>query len=63
MRLAPLSKILENTQKGYCLSQNTVLINHSICMDDVKLHSRSKCEIESLLYTLLEIFVWMWNVR
>ena len=52
MCLAPLSKILEDTQKGYSLSQSSVVINHLVYTDDVKLYTHSKQEIESLVYTL-----------
>jgi len=56
MCLALLSRILEDTKKGYRLSQSSVLINHLVHMDDVKLYSRSKREIESLVYTLSIFF-------
>lgn len=49
MCLDPLSKILEDTQKGYHWCLSSVLINHLVYMDDVKLYSHSKCEIESLI--------------
>ena len=52
MCLAPLSKILEDTQKGYRFSQSSVLINHLMYMDGVKLYSHSKREIESLIFTI-----------
>jgi len=48
MCLGPLSTILENTQKGYKLSQIT--INHLIYMDGIKLFGKSSQEIESLVY-------------
>ena len=45
----PLSTILDNTQKGYKVSQ--VTINHLIYMEDIKLLGKSMQEIESLVYT------------
>ena len=49
MCLAPLSAILENTQKGYRMLQ--VVINHLVYMDDIKLYGKTRQEIESLVYT------------
>ena len=49
MCLIPLSSILENTLKGYKVSQDT--INHLVYMDDIKLFAKSRQEIESLVYT------------
>ena len=54
MCLGPLSTILENTQKGYKLSQIT--ISHLIYMDDIKLFGKSRQEIESLVYTTNKFF-------
>ena len=55
MYLVPFSKILEDAQKGYCLSQNTVSINHLVYMNDVKLHVTQNVKIESQVNTLLII--------
>ena len=36
--LVPISKIFEDAQKGYCLCQNTVSINHLVYINDVQLY-------------------------
>jgi len=53
MSLAPLSVILDGTYKGYEFSgTSTIIINHLVYMDDIKLYSHSKHEIESLIHTV-----------
>jgi len=50
--LAPLTRILEDTKKGYRFSNTSTVINHLIYMDDVKLFGRSQREIDSLVHTV-----------
>ena len=57
MCLAPLFKILEDTQKGYSFSQSSMLLNHLVYTDDVKLYSRSKREIEFLIFAINIFFM------
>lgn len=47
--LNPLSEILCKTSQGY-QQQNGAIVNHLLCMDDVKLYARSEQDIESLIH-------------
>ena len=49
--LIPLTTILNNTKKGYKLS-NDIMLNHLLYMDDLKLYGKNDKEIESLLHTV-----------
>ena len=60
--LVPFSKILEDAQKSYCLSQNAVLINHLVYMNDVKLYVTQNVKIESQVNTLLIIIIIFWDI-
>jgi len=44
--------ILDQSSKGYKISNSSTRINHLVYMDDFKLYGRSKQEIESLVHTV-----------
>lgn len=48
--LNPLSEILCKTSHRY-QQQNGAIVNHLLCMDDVKLYARSGRDIDSLIHT------------
>ena len=52
MSLAPLSMILDQSSKGYKISNSSTRLNHLVYMDDVKLYGKSQQEIESLVHTV-----------
>ena len=50
--MLPLSKILNNTKKGFKLSQDSGKMNHLLYMDDLKLFASSMKEITELTTTV-----------
>jgi len=49
LALMPLSCILNSTDKGFLLEKNGLKLNHLLYLDDLKLFTKSKNELESLL--------------
>ena len=52
LALIPLSLILRKANAAYELSESKEKINHLLFMDDLKLHSRSEKELDSLVQTV-----------
>ena len=50
--LMPLSYLLRNTNKGYCLRGFPLKVNHLLYLDDIKLYGKSKSELDSLISTV-----------
>ena len=44
--------ILRKCSSGYCLGGDHVVVNHLLCLDDLKLYGRNQREIQSLVNTV-----------
>ena len=50
--LMPLSYLLQDTNKGYCLKGFPLKVNHLLYLDDIKLYGKSRSELHSLISTV-----------
>ena len=50
--LMPLSYLLRKTNKGYCLRGCVIKVSHLLYLDDIKLYSKSRSELDSLVSTV-----------
>ena len=48
----PLSTILNSTGKGFLITENGLMLNHLLYLDDLKLYGKSRTELECLVKTV-----------